>query len=407
MNMSFGRCAAGRRRHVDQHERQRGARQPGVGAREGRPATTTSSAPHDHVNLHQSTNDTYPTALKVACPRGARSQTGTGRSSAWSRPSSARSSSSPTSSRSAAPSCRTPCSPPSAARWAPTPRRFGRDRWRIYKCRERLRVVNLGGTAIGTGLGAPRQYIFACVDTCVQITGQGLARAENLVEATQNATSSSRSAGILKACATNLQKIATDLRLLSSGPRGGFGEIHLPPRQAGSSIMPGKVNPVIPEAVTQAADRRRRHDQMILHRGRHGQPRAQPLPAADRRRLLTELDLLTRACDVAARLCVDGLDRRSRALPPARRHRHGRRYRARRRDRLRAAEQLASPAGHRGKPIRQVVVERNLLTAEADFDEPSSHPEAVLHALAPRSQIRIEIPRRTWAPALEHLSLEP
>jgi aspartate ammonia-lyase len=123
---------------------------------------------------------------------------------------------------------------------------FNRDRWRIYKCEERLRVVNLGGTAIGTGLAAPRAFIFRVVDTLREVTGVGLARAENLVEATQNADVFVEVAGILKACATTLFKVSSDLRLLSSGPQAGLGEIRLPERQAGSSIMPGKINPVIP-----------------------------------------------------------------------------------------------------------------------------------------------------------------
>ena len=130
---------------------------------------------------------------------------------------------------------------------------LNRDRWRIYKCEERLRVVNLGGTAIGTGFAAPRQYIFRVVDTLRELTGIGFARAENLVEATQNADVFVEVSGILKAHAVNLLKICGDLRLLCSGPEAGLGEIRLPRRQAGSSIMPGKVNPVIPEAVSQVA----------------------------------------------------------------------------------------------------------------------------------------------------------
>ena len=85
---------------------------------------------------------------------------------------------------------------------------FGRDRWRVYKCEERLRVVNLGGTAIGTGLAAPRQYIFRVVDTLRELTGIGFARAENLVEATQNADVFVEVSGILKACAATLLKIS-------------------------------------------------------------------------------------------------------------------------------------------------------------------------------------------------------
>jgi aspartate ammonia-lyase len=95
---------------------------------------------------------------------------------------------------------------------------LGRDRWRIYKCEERLRVVNLGGTAVGTGLAAPRQYVFRVVDTLRDLSGIGFARAENLVEATQNADVFVEVSGILKACAVTLLKISGDLRFLSSGP---------------------------------------------------------------------------------------------------------------------------------------------------------------------------------------------
>ena len=115
-------------------------------------------------------------------------------------------------------------------------------------------MVNLGGTAIGTGLTAPRDYIFRVVDKLREETGFGLARAENLVDATQNADAFVEVSGILKAHAVNLFKISSDLRLLASGPRTGLGELRSCRRvQAGSSIMPGKVNPVICEAVAQAA----------------------------------------------------------------------------------------------------------------------------------------------------------
>jgi aspartate ammonia-lyase len=95
---------------------------------------------------------------------------------------------------------------------------FNRDRWRIYKCEERLRVINLGGTAIGTGLGAPRQFIFRATDALRELTGIGLARAENLIDATQNADVFVEVSGILKSCATSLFKVSNDLRLMASGP---------------------------------------------------------------------------------------------------------------------------------------------------------------------------------------------
>jgi aspartate ammonia-lyase len=125
---------------------------------------------------------------------------------------------------------------------------FARDRWRTAKCEERLRVVNLGGTAVGTGLTAPRDYIFLAIEKLREVTGLGLARAENLVDATANADPFAETAGILGATAANLRKVSADLRLMHAA-----SEIELPAVQAGSSVMPAKVNPVIVESVIQAA----------------------------------------------------------------------------------------------------------------------------------------------------------
>jgi aspartate ammonia-lyase len=128
----------------------------------------------------------------------------------------------------------------------------GRDRWRIFKSRERIKTVNLGGTAIGTGFNAPREYIWKAADKLKELTGLNISRAENLIDATQNLDSIVEVSGIIKAAAVNLMKMAEDFRLLSSGPEGGLGEFILPAMQEGSTIMPGKVNPVIPEFVTQS-----------------------------------------------------------------------------------------------------------------------------------------------------------
>ncbi len=129
---------------------------------------------------------------------------------------------------------------------------IGRDRWRVFKSRERIRTINLGGTAIGTGFNAPREYIFKASEKLKELTGLNLSRAENLIDATQNLDPIVEVSGIIKAAAVNLMKIAEDFRILSSGPEGGFGEFILPEMQEGSTIMPGKVNPVIPEFVTQS-----------------------------------------------------------------------------------------------------------------------------------------------------------
>jgi aspartate ammonia-lyase len=142
---------------------------------------------------------------------------------------------------------------------------FSRDRWRTFKGEERLRVVNLGGTAVGTGLTAPRDYIFLVVEKLREVTGLGLSRGENLTGETANADVFVEVSGILKAHAANLVKISGDLRLLNL-----MEEIHLPPVQAGSSIMPGKVNPVIPEAIIQIGMRVMANDTGICNAASRG-----------------------------------------------------------------------------------------------------------------------------------------
>jgi aspartate ammonia-lyase len=185
---------------------------------------------------------------------------------------------------------------------------INRDRWRVYKCIERLRVVNLGGTAIGTGVAADRQYIFRVVDTLRELTGIGFARAENLVECTQNADVYVEVSGILKANAVSLVKICNDLRFLSSGPDAGIGEIRLPVRQTGSSIMPGKVNPVILESVIQAGMQVMGNDTVIAQACAAGNLELNPFLPLVTANLLDSIDLLTTACIVLRRHCIEGIE---------------------------------------------------------------------------------------------------
>src|SRR5678816_4242944 len=116
-----------------------------------------------------------------------------------------------------------------------------------------VREINLGATAIGTGINAHPEYADIVCRRLSEITGIPFVTSPNLIEATQDAGSFVQLSGVLKRVAVKLSKTCNDLRLLSSGPRAGIGEISLPPVQAGSSIMPGKVNPVIPEVVNQVA----------------------------------------------------------------------------------------------------------------------------------------------------------
>ncbi|GAB7082117.1 aspartate ammonia-lyase [Megalodesulfovibrio paquesii] len=261
--------------------------------------------PLDHLNLHQSTNDVFPTAVRVAAIRLGRTLEANiaalqqafqdleprfGHIIRLGR----------TELNDALPLA---CASTLAA-WAEP---LARDRWRVFKCEERLRVVNLGGGAVGTGLGAPRRFVFGVVETLREVTGLGLARAEHLVDATQNLDALVEAGGILKAHAVNLLKISNDLRLLASGPCGGLGEIHLPERQAGSSAMPGKVNPVICEAVGQAAMAALGHEAMLTQAAAAGQLELNAFTPLAADALLTMYSLLANADVLFAAHCVAGL----------------------------------------------------------------------------------------------------
>jgi len=205
--------------------------------------------PIDHVNLHQSTNDTFPTAAKMAVivrneelveeiiklqeviqekekefyavRKPGRTQLMDG--------------------------------PPImlGQEFGAFADALARDRWRLNKVEERIRSVNMGGTAIGTGIGAPKNFVLRIVDRIREISRVKIAKAENLIDATQNWDVFSEIHGLLKSLAVNLYKISNDIRLLASGPNTAIGELIPPEIQAGSSIMPGKINPVIPEYAIQ------------------------------------------------------------------------------------------------------------------------------------------------------------
>ncbi|WP_353854210.1 aspartate ammonia-lyase [Bacillus sp. Bos-x628] len=130
---------------------------------------------------------------------------------------------------------------------------IGRDIKRIHQSKQHLYEVNMGATAVGTGLNADPRYIEIVVKKLADISGLPLVGADHLVDATQNTDAYTEVSAALKVCMMNLSKIANDLRLMASGPRAGLAEIALPARQPGSSIMPGKVNPVMAELINQIA----------------------------------------------------------------------------------------------------------------------------------------------------------
>ena len=146
-----------------------------------------------------------------------------------------------------------------------------RDLNRMDKAMDEMRTLNMGGTAVGTGLNADESYLRRIVPNLSEISGMDLVQAYDLIDATQNLDSFVAVSGAVKACAVTLSKIANDLRLMSSGPRAGFGEINLPAKQNGSSIMPGKVNPVIPEVVNQVAFNAIGNDMKIIMAAEAGQ----------------------------------------------------------------------------------------------------------------------------------------
>jgi len=145
-----------------------------------------------------------------------------------------------------------------------------RDRWRLYNGEERLRSVNLGGTAVGNSINANRDFVLNVNNELKRITSLPIAKAEDFIDATQNLDVFVEVHGLVKAGAVSIIKICNDLRFLSSGPQGGIGEITLPEMQAGSSIMPGKVNPVILENAIQVAELVKGHDVVISNAAASG-----------------------------------------------------------------------------------------------------------------------------------------
>lgn len=170
---------------------------------------------------------------------------------------------------------------------------FSRDRWRIYKTEERLRTINIGGTAIGTGLNAPLSYTFKMTEKLRESTNLGLSRAENMIDNTQNLDVFAEVSGLLKTAASSLIKISNDLRFLSSGPNGGIGEIIIPSKQVGSSIMPGKINPVILELVIMTSHKIISNDTLITSLVSSGTNELNPFLPMIGETLIESLSLLT------------------------------------------------------------------------------------------------------------------
>jgi aspartate ammonia-lyase len=179
---------------------------------------------------------------------------------------------------------------------------------RLNEASALFREVNLGATAIGTGINADPRYASLAVEELARLSGEPLELAANLIEATSDMGAFVLFSGVLKRVAVKLSKICNDLRLLSSGPRAGFGEIRLPAVQAGSSIMPGKVNPVIPEVVSQVAYLVIGHDLTVTMCAEGGQLQLNAFEPTIGYCVLTSLRTLTAAIDTLTKRCVIGIE---------------------------------------------------------------------------------------------------
>ncbi|MCI6575076.1 MAG: aspartate ammonia-lyase [Actinomycetaceae bacterium] len=170
-----------------------------------------------------------------------------------------------------------------------------------------LLEVNLGATAIGTGLNTPEGYSRVVARKLAEVTGFAIVSAADLLEATSDNGAYLAVHAALKRLATKLSKICDDLRLLSSGPRAGLNEINLPQLQPGSSIMPAKVNPVIPEVVNQVCFKVMGNDVTVTHAAGAGQLQLNAMEPVLAQCMFESLELLTRAMDTLRTLCVDGI----------------------------------------------------------------------------------------------------
>ena len=182
-----------------------------------------------------------------------------------------------------------------------------RDIERISKVGLTLTEVNMGATAVGTGLNADPDYIRSVVGYLAAFTGYPIRSAEDLVDATQNTDAYTEVSAMLKVCMMNLSKIANDIRLMASGPRCGLGELELPARQPGSSIMPGKVNPVMAEVVNQVAFQVIGNDHTICLASEAGQFELNVMEPVLAFNLLQSLSIMTNVCRVFRLYLVDGL----------------------------------------------------------------------------------------------------
>lgn len=318
--------------------------------------------PNSHVNMAQSTNDVFPTAIRIACLNVCQGLIQELRKLCLALQAKA------VEFDGVIKMGRTHLQDAVPIRlgqeFAAYARMLGRDIERIEKAALSLTVINMGATAVGTGLNADPLYIEKVTEVIREWSSLDLRRAEDLVDATQNTDAFLEVSGTLKTLAVSMSKIANDLRLLASGPRAGFKEINLPPVQPGSSIMPGKVNPVMPEVVNQVAFQVQGNDLTVALACGAGQLELNVMEPVIVFNLLQSLDILRNVLGVFRERCVEGITanvercremvENSAGLVTAISPHIG----------YDKASVIAKEAIASGRPIRAIVLEKGLLTKE-------------------------------------------
>ncbi|HAE86939.1 TPA: aspartate ammonia-lyase [Candidatus Marinimicrobia bacterium] len=330
--------------------------------------------PNNHVNLSQSTNDVYPTALRIALRFSL--QLLTGAMKQLSKAFDAKSKEFRNIIKMGRTQLQDAVPMTLGQEFSTFSIMINEDIERVKELDKLLEEINMGATAIGTGLNADPEYTEAVRKHLEVITGKKMTTAKNLVEATQDTGAYVQVSGVLKRVATKLNKICNDLRLLSSGPRAGLHEINLPPVQPGSSIMPGKVNPVIPEVVNQVAFEVIGNDVTITMAAGAGQLQLNVMEPVIAWSLFKSISHLRQACIVLAERTVRnitanpdvtrGYVERSIGIVTALLPRLG----------YEMCSTLAREALEKGKSIREIVLDKNLMS-ETELDN-ILKPEAMI-----------------------------
>ncbi|MDO5724969.1 MAG: aspartate ammonia-lyase [Tissierellia bacterium] len=239
-----------------------------------------------------------------------------------------------------------------------------RDIKRIKHAAEALKVVNMGASAIGTGINVDKNYFNTIVPDISEVTGFDLKQAEDLVDGTQNIDCFAEVSGALKCLAINMSKMSNDLRLMGSGPKTMVGDINLPPRANGSSIMPGKVNPIIPEVVSQSAFRVIGNDVTITMCAEGGQMELNAFEPVALYSLYQSIEFLTHAANTLRINCIDGITANEEKLKADIEHSVGIVTALVPHIGYVESARIAKEALRTGKPLRELILRDKLMTEE-------------------------------------------